>query len=50
LSAFIEMIAAKIRHRREQKNPTSGSGSPPLPLPSGPQELPANVVEHRPRF
>lgn len=50
LSAFSEMIAAKIRHRREHKNPTSGSGGTPLPLPSGPQELPANVVEHRPRF
>ncbi|MCM3878858.1 MAG: CDP-diacylglycerol--serine O-phosphatidyltransferase [Vicinamibacterales bacterium] len=35
LSAFIEMAAARIRHRGEQKHPASTS---------------PNVVEHRPRF
>jgi CDP-diacylglycerol--serine O-phosphatidyltransferase len=38
LSAFIEMIVARVRHRREQKE-----------LTPAPQELPASVVEN-PRF
>ena len=50
LSAFIEMIVAKVRHRREQKHPVSSSGTAPLEVKPVPQELPANVVEHRPRF
>lgn len=50
LSAFIEMIVGKVRHRGDQKLPTSGSGAPPVSVTPVPQDLPANVVEHRPRY
>ena len=45
LSAFIEMIVWRVRHRGEHES--SPAAGPPATLP---QELPDNVVEHRPRF
>ena len=49
LSAFVEMIVSRVRHRGHRP-PMLGSGTPPAQVPPSSQELPANVIEHRPRY
>ena len=47
LSAFVEMIVSKIRHRGESAPAHVAAGGTP---PTLPQEVRDNVVEHRPRL